>query len=260
MAGDGTAAYGGDGGTATSAQLKFPYDVAVAQNGDVYIADYGNNRVRKVARGKISTVAGTGTASFSGDGGDATAATINAPTGVVVDGAGNLYIADNGNNRVRKVAGGKITTLAGTGAAGSAGDGGQATAAQLKQPSRVSVDAAGNLYITEYGGYRIRKITNGQPTASFTVTPASGTAPLTVSVDGSGSSDPGGAITTFAWDFGDSGTASGATASHQYMAAGSFTVKLTVTDDSGATASATQTVTVSGAAAPPPPRRRRSRR
>ena len=118
--------------------------------GNLYIADTGNNRIRKVSNGVITTVAGNGTAGFSGDNGPATSAQLYDPAGVAVDSAGNLYIADTGNNRIRKVSNGVITTVAGNGTAGFSGDGGPATSAQLNDPQGVAVDSAGNLYIADY--------------------------------------------------------------------------------------------------------------
>ena len=104
--------------------------------GNVYIADYRNHRLRKVSPGgTITTIAGTGKTGFSGDGGPATSARLHEPEGVAVDGKGNVYIADNGNDRVRKVSpGGTITAFAGTGKLGFSGDGGPATSALLNQP------------------------------------------------------------------------------------------------------------------------------
>ncbi len=251
VAGTGTAGYSGDGGQATSAQLKNPIAVAVDTQGNLYIADYGNYRVRKVtAAGVISTVAGTGTAGYSGDGGQATSAQLNSPAGVAVDAGGTLYMADWANNRIRAVSGGIITTIAGS-TAGFAGDGGPAGSAQVNSPFDLAVDSRGSLYVSDALNHRLREIENKAPTASFTPTPASGTAPLTVSFDGSASADPDGRVTGYAWKFGDGGTASGATASHTYTAAGTLTATLTVTDDSGASASTSTTITVN--AAPPPP-------
>ncbi|MGD0798642.1 MAG: Ig-like domain repeat protein, partial [Acidobacteriaceae bacterium] len=103
VAGNGAVGYNGDGGAATSAELFGPYGVAVDSSGNLYIADLGNDRVRKVKAGVISTVAGNGAFGFSGDGGLATAAEINNPDGVAVDSSGNLYIGDYFNQRVRKV-------------------------------------------------------------------------------------------------------------------------------------------------------------
>ena len=147
LAGASTAGFSGDGGAATSAQLRSPYGTAVDAAGNLFIADAFNQRIRRVdaATGVISTVAGTGTSGFSGDGGAATSAQFNNPVGVAVDAAGNLFIADRSNQRIRKVtAAGVISTVAGTGTSGFSGDGGAATSAQLAGPSGVAVDAAGD--------------------------------------------------------------------------------------------------------------------
>ena len=110
----------------------------------------------------ISTIVGTGVGGFSGDGGAATAAQISAAYGVFVDAAGNLYVADRTNQRIRKVdTGGTITTVAGTGVGGFSGDGGAATAAQIRDPQDVCVDAAGNLYIADTTNNRVRKVDTG---------------------------------------------------------------------------------------------------
>jgi uncharacterized protein (TIGR03437 family) len=160
-AGSGTEGFSGDGGPATSAQLNWPTGVAVDSVGNLYIADTRNCRVREVSNGVITTVAGNGDCDFSGDNGPATNAHLNGAYGIAVDSAGNLYIADIGNNRIRKVSNGVITTVAGNGTAGFSGDNGPATSAQLNGPFGVTVDSAGNLYITDYYNYRIRKISNG---------------------------------------------------------------------------------------------------
>ncbi len=159
----GTEAYGfsGDGGPATAARLWLPRGVAADGAGNVYIADWGNNRVRRVdADGNISTLAGTGTRGSGGDGGPATAAQLSSPYDVAVDGAGNVYIADAFNYRIRRVdADGNISTIAGTGASGFSGDGGPATAAQLNAPQSVTADSAGNVYIADTFNHRIRRLT-----------------------------------------------------------------------------------------------------
>jgi sugar lactone lactonase YvrE len=159
VAGGGTTL--GDGGPATSAKLNNPLGLAVDAAGNLYIADTDNYRVRKVDRnGIISTVAGTGIYGFSGDGGPATSAMLAQPYAVVLDAAGNLYIADPFNNRVRKVdRNGIITTFAGNGTnSGPLGDGGPATGATLNFPEDDAADTAGNLYIADAAGHRIRKV------------------------------------------------------------------------------------------------------
>jgi sugar lactone lactonase YvrE len=162
----------GDGGLATSARLSSPSGVAVDVAGNLFIADSGNNRIRKVsASGIITTVAGSGAGGFSlpgsgfaGDGGPAISALLSQPTGIVADTAGNLFIADSYNNRIRKVStGGIITTVAGSGAitgytGGFSGDGGSATSAQLSRPYDVVLDASGNLLISDSLNNRIRKV------------------------------------------------------------------------------------------------------
>jgi uncharacterized protein (TIGR03437 family) len=215
LAGNGIANFGGDGGAATAAQLNTPAAVAVDVQGNLYIADSLNNRVRKVAPGgtigtfagtgvpgfavdfgspaeaqfntpegvgvdpagtvyivdtlnsrvrqlapggNILTYAGNGNASYFGDGLPANRAAINHPEGIAVDAAGNVYIADTLDNVVRKVSNGTITTIAGFGPQGFGGDGGPALSARLDRPSAVAVDAAGNVYVTDTGNNRVRKI------------------------------------------------------------------------------------------------------
>src|SRR6202522_4270858 len=204
VAGDGSAGYFGDGGLATSAELYNPTGVAVDSAGNIYIADYLNNRVREVmaATGDIATVAGNGTAGFSGDGGLATSAELNRPSGVAVDASGNIYIADYENNRIREVtaATGDIATVAGNGTAGYSGDGGLATNAELDMLVGLAVDSAGNIYIADTFNNRIRKVTAA--TAKISTVAGDGTAgylgdgglatsaelnyPLGVAVDASG--------------------------------------------------------------------------
>ena len=158
VAGSGTPGFSGDGAAATAAQLNFPSAVAVDAAGNLYIADFSNNRIRKVSGGTITTLAGNGNAGFSGDNGPAANAQINTPRGVAVDASNTVYIADTGNNLVRRVtAGGTITTIAGNGAPGFSGDGGSATAAQVGNPAAVAVDAGGNVYIAD-GSARVRKV------------------------------------------------------------------------------------------------------
>ena len=161
VAGNGTNGFSGDGGAATSAQFNGPRAVTVDKNGNLYIAEGGNNRIRKVdTNGIISTYAGTGAAGYSGDGGAATSAKINFPYQLVTDNDGNLYFCDANNHVIRKVdSNGIISTFAGTPeSSGYSGDGGAATSAQLSNPLGVALDSDGNIYISEYNNNRIRKV------------------------------------------------------------------------------------------------------
>ena len=157
----GSDGYSGDGGAATDAELYQPYGVAVDSTGNVYIADRGNNRIRKLdASGNISTIAGTGDSGYSGDGGAATSAELNLPQGVTLNSSGNLYISDTSNQCVRKVdmSTGNISTIAGTGSAGHTGDGGPASDARLRGPTALALDSTGNVYIADYWNHCIRMI------------------------------------------------------------------------------------------------------
>jgi sugar lactone lactonase YvrE len=188
IAGDGTPGWVGDRRLATLAQLKSPYGVAVDASGNIYIADTGNNRIRKVTKstGIITTVAGDGVMRYSGDGGPATSARLNQPFGVAVDASGNIYIADGGNHRIRKVtnfgSSGTISTVAGNGEYGYSGDGGLATSAQLYAPTGVAVDASGNIYIADTENHRIRKVTN--PGSSGIISTVAGNGERGYSSDG----------------------------------------------------------------------------
>ena len=155
-----TAGYSGDNGLAVSCQLYSPCGIAFDTIGNLYIADFNNNVIRKVNTvGVITTVAGNGTAGFGGDGGIATSAQLNNPVDVKVDDSCNIYIAEQTGQRVRKVNSlGVINTIAGTGVFGFSGDGGQATLANLGTPEGIALDKAGNLYIAEYANNRIRKV------------------------------------------------------------------------------------------------------
>ena len=160
VAGTGSSGWTGDGGPATSLKLSAPHGVAVEADGDLLIADTGNNRIRRVdAAGQMTTVAGTGAGAYGGDGGPATSAHLEDPVDVAPYAAGGFVIADTGNDRVRSVsAGGTITTLAGTGAAGSGGDGGPAVDAQLRAPAGVLVSGSGSVYIADRDNHRIRRV------------------------------------------------------------------------------------------------------
>jgi sugar lactone lactonase YvrE len=161
----------GDGGRAVNAKLNQPWAVAVDENGNVYIADYLDDEVRKVSTiGQISRFAGTGQHCTPhggcGDGGPATSAHLFSPAGVAVDRAGNVYIADSNDHEVRKVyANGIVTRFAGTGqvcaTARGCGDGGPAFLATMETPFGVAVDASANVYVTDFERNEVRKIDAG---------------------------------------------------------------------------------------------------
>ena len=158
IAGNGTFKFGGDNGPAVLALLDQPSEVAVDGSGNVYIADQGNHRVRKIApSGVITTIAGNGIRGFSGDGGPAAAASLNQPSGVALDARGNLYIADQNNHRIRRITpDGVIATFAGGGTAVEV-NGGQATTANLQYPFAVTVSGDA-LYICDTGTFRVRRV------------------------------------------------------------------------------------------------------
>ena len=160
VAGNGSVGFSGDGGPAGNASFDNPVGVAVDDAGDLFIADAGNNRIRKVdSNGIITTVAGNGSAGFSGDGGSATNAACSYPVGVAVDDVGDLFIADAGNNRIREVdSNGTINTVAGNGTSGYSGDGGPAINAACSYPYGVAVDHTGDLFIADLGNSRIREV------------------------------------------------------------------------------------------------------
>ena len=201
-AGNGVAGFSGDGGVATSAQINGPDGVAVDGAGNLYISDYNNHRIRKVtASGIITTIAGTGVGGYSGDGGAATSAQIFYPNGIAVDVNGNVYFADESNARIRKInTSGIISTIAGTGVLGYSGDGGLATAAKIRVPKGVAIDATGNIYFAEAGGNDIiRKINTsgiistyaGNGTSGFSgdggaATSAQLDSPIGITIDASG--------------------------------------------------------------------------
>lgn len=160
IAGTGSDGFSGDGAEATKAKLTNPAGIAVDASGNLYVADLGNNRIRKIDPiGNISTVAGKGEAGYEGDGGSATSAKLNMPVSVAVDKSGNFYVADYLNHRIRKVdSSGNINTVAGSGKAGFSGDGSSATLCQLYLPGGVDVDDSGNIYISDSGNNRVRKV------------------------------------------------------------------------------------------------------
>jgi len=185
LAGNGTAGFFGDGGPASAALLNHPGQLCLDEAGNIYFAEADNHVIRKISTtGMISSVAGTGAPGYVGDGFAATNARLNDPIGVALDGLGNMYIGDFYNNCVRKVtAAGIISTYAGTGSSGFAGDGFAASTALLCRPNYLVVDSANNLFISDNGNQRIRKVTassgiittyagNGVPTFAGDGSPA----------------------------------------------------------------------------------------
>jgi hypothetical protein len=175
VAGQIATGFGGDGGPALSATFWDPVPSAVAANGDIYIADYENSRIRMIAAktGIVNTVAGSGAclpapfpggttcqSGFAGDGGPAVKASLNYASSVALDNNGNLYIADTMNHRIRKVdaSTGLISTIAGSGVNGFTGDGGPALAAEIGTPTGISVDDSGKIYFADENNGRIRML------------------------------------------------------------------------------------------------------
>ena len=158
IAGIGGTGYNGDSILATNAQLYGPNEIAIDKFDNIYFADYGNDRIRKIDTfGIITTVAGS-VYGYGGDSGLATSALLADPEGVAVDTVGNIYIADAGNNRIRMInAAGIIFTIAGTGVAGFTGDSGLAVNAKINLPFSVDVDKRGDVFFSDNGNNRVRK-------------------------------------------------------------------------------------------------------
>ncbi len=179
-AGNGMAGFAGDGGPARSAELNQPYGLAVDTAGNLYIADLGNARIRKVTvDGNIQTVAGGGSLAQSGTalGGPAIDAQLIAPRNIAVDPGGTLYISDFGANIVYSVSSaGNLTILAGTGSAGFVGDGGSAVLAQLSSPAGIASATDGSVYIADSGNNCIRRVLLNVITTVFNVTGPTGVA------------------------------------------------------------------------------------
>ncbi|HWT40036.1 MAG TPA: prepilin-type N-terminal cleavage/methylation domain-containing protein [Dongiaceae bacterium] len=180
--------------TGTSAKFYNPWGVAVDTSGNIFVADYNNNRIRAVSPSAVvTTLAGSGTATYAD--GTGTAASFNQPAGIAVDSSGNVYIGDYANNRIRKITpGGVVTTLAGStvGYVDATG-----TSAKFYNPWGVAVDTSGNVYVADTNNNRIRKITPGgvvttlagSGTAAYadgTGTAASFNWPIGIAVDTSG--------------------------------------------------------------------------
>ena len=163
IAGNGSIVYNGDNILADTAAVYSPHWVAKDAQGNLYVSEWGNHRVRKIdTSGIITTLAGTGISGYTGDGGPAANAMVNSPYGIAIDDTGNIYFADYQENVVRKIdTSGTITTFAGNSSVFTVGDNGPATSAGLNHPIGVMVDRADNVYITEGSHERIRKVKAG---------------------------------------------------------------------------------------------------
>ncbi|MBK9316292.1 MAG: HYR domain-containing protein [Acidobacteria bacterium] len=205
FAGNGGSGYGGDGVGATLTSLNNPAGIIFDTQGNLYIADRNNHRVRKIdgSTGLISTLAGNGTAGFGGDNGSASAAQLNLPSDVATDAQGNVFIADTNNHRIRQVnSAGQITTVAGTGISGFSGDGGPSTDAQITFPSGLVVFPNGTIFLGDTGNLRTRKLApaggpaNGNPVITSTIGNQTLTAGQTVDIP-LAATDPDGDSVTF---------------------------------------------------------------
>ena len=186
VAGNGTASFDGDGGPGQAAELAKPQGVALDGNGNLYIADTGNNRIRELSQGSINTIAGQTGSIFNGDG-PASTATLAAPAGVAADIAGDVYVADTANQRIRLISSGQITTVMGTGAAGATGDGGTSNLATVSSPQAIALDPTGNLYIADTGSHKIRSVAvNGDTLVFKTQNPDEKSPVQTIAVYSSG--------------------------------------------------------------------------
>jgi len=174
VAGTAVQGFGGDGGTATSAELNAPQGLAIGADGTIYVADTGNQRVRAIANGQISTFAGTGVAGFSGDNGPATAAMLSRPTALALDGHGNVLICDTANQRIRRVSAGTITTVGGTGVQGFAGDASTASSAEFDSPAGIAVASDGRIFVADTQNNRLRVIATDGTIQTFAGTGAAG--------------------------------------------------------------------------------------
>jgi len=151
--------YGGDGANAVDALINQPFGESVDSQGNVYVCDWGNNRVRKIdTNGVMTTIAGTGVAGSAGDGGAATSAQLFGPAGSAIDSQGNIYIAEFNGHRIRVIRNGIISTYAGNGLGGYSGDGAAAALAKVNFPIGLAVDGANNLYIADSGNNVVRKV------------------------------------------------------------------------------------------------------
>ncbi|MBS1652265.1 MAG: hypothetical protein JSU07_09675 [Bacteroidetes bacterium] len=177
VSGNGKAGNSDDNSSAKNSPLNLPSAVAVDALGNVYVAEWNSNKIRKIdTKGILTTIAGTGNAGYSGNGGPATSANISSPSGIAIDGQGNIYITEYANHVVRKIdPSGIITLVAGTPhVQGFSGDGGRADACQLNGPHGVTIDDSGNIYIVDSGNDRIRKVSVQNNSSNITTIAGNG--------------------------------------------------------------------------------------
>ena len=238
IAGNGSEGYGGDNDAATSAQIGRAFRIAADAVGNVYIADFDNNVIRKVtaSTGIISTIAGTGTAGFSGDGGAATSAQIDRPSALATNASGELFFFDLGNNRVRKVSNGIITTVAGNGARGYGGDNGSALSAALGRSYGLAVDSSGKIYLADVESNLIRVLTPGTVACTYTV------GPLNSQLDAAGGSVTLSITTGASCAWSVSGLPSWITVSGPSTGAGPASVSLVIAANTGGARNVSLTV------------------
>ncbi len=265
IAGNGIIGFSGDAGPATSSELNYPIGVSIDASSNIFVADYFNNRIRRVDHftGVISTIAGNGTQGYNGDGIAATSAEFYDPGDIYVDNSDNIFIADQANDRIREVnhSTGLISTVAGNGAGGYNGDGITATTATIETPTGVFVDGTGNIFIVDDNNQRIREVntsgiistvagngTNGYNGDLIAATSAELSNPYGVYVDGSGNifiADGGNnrirkvsQVPAYTYLWTPSGGTNLATSN---LNAGTYTI--TATDSHGCTATASVTIT-----------------
>jgi sugar lactone lactonase YvrE len=256
-AGASTPGFNGDGGPATLAQLQSPKGIALDANGNMFIADTGNNRIREVtSSGLISTIAGQQGGGYIGDG-LASATELNGPVGLAVDSGGTIYIADTLNNRIRAISGGQIITVAGTGDPTSTGDNGTSGIASINGPEAVALDSTGNLLLLETAGNKVRRIGVATNLLAFkSLNPGESSTPQIVSLFNSGNlpltlgsasvpagyTDPNPTDCTSAPLKLNAGTSCNLSIVFQPPTLGSYNGTITLTDDSESAAGSTQTI------------------
>jgi trimeric autotransporter adhesin len=266
VAGSANAGFDGDGGPGQAAQLQNPSGVAVDNSGNVYIADTGNNRVRRLSEGIITTLAGQQGAGYIGDG-SAAATELDAPAGLATDTAGNLYIADTQNQRIRMVSGVQISTVAGTGTAGPNGDNGTSAVATLSAPMGIALDSAGNLYIADTGNNKVRSINVSMNSLVFKILNPGESSPVqAVSLFNSGNqplslnsvSVPSGYVEQPSANSTDctsapltlaAGSSCNLNTVFNPSAVGTFNGAITISDNAQGAATAAQSITVQGSSA-----------